>query len=342
MSRMQSGFISHNIFFRITFGVVLAVFFLSCSKSPESKNEAGSNALKQFPKITVQLDWVAEPEHGGFYQAEALGYFEEEGLDVEIIQGGANAYVHQKVASNKAQFGQAGSTSAILAISRGLPLVNVAAVFQDDPAVLMMHQDNPVSSFEDLDGKTLMARPEWVFLSYLKKTYNIDFEVVPQNFGIGHFKTDPLFIQQGYYIAEPYFLKKEGIFPKYLYAWDAGFDSYTVIISNRDFVEKYPGATRAFLRAYVKGYKSYLMDDPAPAHEMMLSLNPKVTNEFLLFSRGMIISEELAIGRGQQIENLGKIDRGRFAKQIQQLENLGILEIKKVTVDDVMIDDLVP
>jgi NitT/TauT family transport system substrate-binding protein len=333
---------TYNILYRVALGIVLAVFSLSCSKKPESVDEAEVNAQKEYPKITVQLDWVAEPEHGGFYQAEALGYFEEEGLDVEIIQGGANAYVHQKVASNKAQFGQAGSTSAILAISRGLPLVNVAAVFQDDPAVLMMHEDNPISSFEELDGKTLMARPEWVFLTYLKKTYHIDFEVVPQNFGIGHFKTDPLFIQQGYYIAEPYFLKKEGVSPKYLYAWDAGFDSYTVIISNREFVDKYPEATRAFLRAYVKGYKSYLLDDPTPAHEEMLKLNPKVTDDFLLFSRGMIISEELAIGRGQQIENLAKIDRGRFAKQIQQLENLGILEKEKVTVDDVMISDLIP
>ncbi|MBL4575062.1 MAG: ABC transporter substrate-binding protein, partial [Opitutaceae bacterium] len=149
----------YKTFFRLVFSLTFILLFSSCSNNSEPFAEDEKNSQVRFPKITAQLDWVAEPEHGGFYQAEALGYFTEEGLEVEIIQGGANAYVHQKVASNTAQFGQSGSLSAILAISRGLPLVNVAAVFQDDPAVLMMHEENPISSFEDLDGETLMARP---------------------------------------------------------------------------------------------------------------------------------------------------------------------------------------
>src|SRR5688500_13487168 len=49
-------------------------------------------AEKQPTKITVQLDWVAEPEHGGFYQAEARGYFRAEGLDVTLIPGGPGAH----------------------------------------------------------------------------------------------------------------------------------------------------------------------------------------------------------------------------------------------------------
>ena len=48
---------------------------------------------KPLTKITVQLDWVAEPEHGGFYQALARGFFRAEGLDVTIIPGGPNAFV---------------------------------------------------------------------------------------------------------------------------------------------------------------------------------------------------------------------------------------------------------
>ena len=65
-------------------------------------------------KITVQLDWVAEPEHGGFYQAEAKGFFREEGLDVRLIPGGPGAHVMPSVATGKADIGQADSTNTLL------------------------------------------------------------------------------------------------------------------------------------------------------------------------------------------------------------------------------------
>src|SRR5690606_8910791 len=85
-------------------------------------------------KITVQLDWVAEPEHGGFYQAEARGFFREEGLDVTIIPGGPGAQVMPSVATGRADIAQAESTGTLLQQAEGLPVVQFAAVFQDDPA----------------------------------------------------------------------------------------------------------------------------------------------------------------------------------------------------------------
>jgi NitT/TauT family transport system substrate-binding protein len=288
--------------------------------------------------ITVQLDWVAEPEHGGFYQAQALGYFAEEGLDVRLVQGGANAFVHQKIATGQAQFGQSDSTNTLLAIAEGLPLINVAAVFQHDPSVLMLHEDNPITGFEQLDGKTIMARPEWAFLAFLRQKYGIEFNVIPQNFGLAQFVADPGFIQQGFYIAEPFFLEAQGVRPKFLYAWDAGFDAYTVIIGNRDFVRAHPEATAAFLRAYNRGYLSYLTEDPGPAHEIMLRINPKVTREYLEFSRGMILSEKLATGPDGAMESVGRISRDRFATQIAQLESLGILKPGAVDLDQVMLE----
>ena len=179
-------------------------------------------------KITVQLDWVAQPEHGGNLQALAKGYFTEAGLDVTVVQGGPNAFVMQKLATGKADIGQSDSTNTLLAIAQGLPVVQIGAVFQNDPSVLMLHADNPVRRFEDLDGKTIMARPEWAFLPYLKNKYRINFSIIPQNFSVANFIANPNFIQQGYYMAEPYFILKGGAkYPRFLYAWDAGFDAYT-------------------------------------------------------------------------------------------------------------------
>lgn len=298
------------------------------------QDEAGDGKLPE--RIVVQLDWVAEPEHGGFYQAEALGYFVDEGLTVELVQGGANAFVHQKVATNQAQFGQADSTNTLLAVAEGLPLLNIAAVFQHDPSVLMLHESNPITTFEELDGQTIMARPEWAFLAFLKQKYAIRINVIPQSFGLAQFMADPGFIQQGFYIAEPFFIEREGVTPKFLYAWDSGFDAYTVVIGNREFIARHPEVTRAFLRAYIRGYRSYITEDPTPAHDIMLAINPKVTPEFLAYSRQMIIDENLATGPGGRAEGIGAISLERFETQIRQLEGLGILEPDRVQADQAM------
>jgi NitT/TauT family transport system substrate-binding protein len=297
-------------------------------------------------RITVQLDWVAEPEHGGFYQAQEKGFFREAGLDVTLVPGGANANVFRRVGANEAQFGQSDSTNVLLAINNGLPVLMVGAVFQNDPSVLMLHDTNPISGFEELNGRTIMARPEWAFLPYLKKKYGIDFSVIPQNFNLGMFINDPGFIQQGFYIAEPYHILKQSegkVRPKYLYAWDAGFDAYTVLIGNTRWMRNNPDATRRFLDAYIRGWRDYIEGDPTAAHAAMIAANPAISQEFCDFSRRMIIDERLVIGReGGGPAMIGRIDPARFAIQIAQLEELGILPKGKLQPARVMTTDYLP
>src|SRR5271169_6546363 len=100
------------------------VLAYGCSRQQPSAGSADAAAPQLF-RITLQLDWVAEPEHGGFYQALAKGYFRDAGLDVNIIQGGPNGFVTQKVATDQADIGQSDSTNSILAISQGLPIIQI-------------------------------------------------------------------------------------------------------------------------------------------------------------------------------------------------------------------------
>jgi NitT/TauT family transport system substrate-binding protein len=318
-----------------------ALALCGCSRQPESTQTSGPAA--PF-RIVLQLDWVAEPEHGGLYEALAKGYFRDAGLDVVLNQGGPNAFPMQKVATGKADIGEADSTNTLLAINQGLPIIHIAAMFQNDPSVLMLHADNPVKTFEDLDGKTIMARPEWAFLPYLKNKYHINFSIIPQNFAVGNFIADKNFIQQGFYTAEPYYIVKGGAkYPKFLYAWDAGFDAYTVLFANRPWAEKNAVQVRAFLAAYIHGWKDYVEGDPTPAHDLMKKVNPDDTDEFLAFSRKMIIDGRLVTGRKTKDDSLvGRIEPERFALQIHQLEELGILPTGHLSVDQVMTTQYLP
>lgn len=318
--------------------IAVALFSTSCSNNDRSET---SNGL--FP-IVVQLDWVAEPEHGGFYTAQALGYFEEAGLNVTLVQGGAGAYSLNKVGSNVAQVGQADGTSVILAIANGAPLINIAAIFQQDPSVLMLHDSNPIKEWKELDGKTIMARPEWPFLPYLQKQFDCVFEVIPQNFQLQRLIQDESFIQQGFYIAEPYYVEQAGVSLKYLYVWDAGFDAYTTLFTNRKFARDHPEKLKALLLALKRGYIEYIEGDPGPAHSVMLKINPKVTPEFLNWSRKMIISENLARGNPTAgiFADYLEITRERFRNQIDQLVELEIVEASAIGVSDVMTEAFLP
>jgi len=302
-------------------------------------------ADRPLAKITVQLDWIAEPEHGGFYQAQARGFFRDEGLDVTIVPGGPNAFVMPRVATGQADIGQADSTNTLLQQAEGLPIVQIGAVFQDDPSGLLVHADSAVHTFADLQGKTIIARPEWAFLKFLQKKYGLHVSIVPQNFSVAAFMGNKETIQQGYYIAEPYHIVKAGgQMPRFLSTWDAGFRAYAVLITNHKFAREHPAELKAFMRAYIHGWQDYVEGDPTPAHEALKRANTENTDDFMAFSRKMIIDEKLVTGRGPGggPAQIGRLDPARYTTQIQQLEELGILPKGKLTAEKVMTTEFLP
>ncbi len=296
-------------------------------------------------KITVQLDWVAEPEHGGFYQAQAKGYFRDAGLDVTLIPGGPGAQVLPSVATGRADIAQADQVSTLQQQAEGLPFVQFAAVFQDDPSGILVHADSPVRKFEDLQGKTIIARPAWPFLEYLKKRYNLKVNVVAQNFSVAAFLSNKEALQQGYYIAEPYHIVEAGgKMPRFLSTWDAGFRTYAVLVTNKKFARENPAALRAFTAAYIRGWRDYIEGDPSPAHAAMKKANDKNTDAFMMFSRKMIIDEKLVTGRDADggPAKIGRLDPTRFATQIRQLEEIGLLAKGKVSAESTVTTEFLP
>ena len=319
----------------LRYSTLAALAALACARAAD----------KPLPKISVQLDWVPEPEHGGLYQAQARGFFRAEGLDVTLIPGGPGAQVMPSIATGRVDIAQADNTGTLLQQAEGLPVVQFAAVFQDDPARILVHADSPVRTFEDLKGRTIIARPEWVFLKYLQQRYGITMKVVPQNFSVTAFLANKDALQQGYFIAEPYHIEKAGgKKPRFLSTWDAGFRAYAVLIANRTFAREHPDALRAFMRAYIRGWRDYLEGDPAPAHTALKQANPNNTDEFMAFSREMIRDEKLVTGREADggPAKIGRLDPARFEKQIALLEELALLPKGKLKAGAVMTTEFLP
>jgi NitT/TauT family transport system substrate-binding protein len=320
-----------SLSFRILAIAGLSFLCTSCNRSPSE-----SGAPTDLIKVTLQTDWFAQAEHGGFYQALAKGYYREAGLDVEIIPGGPNAMTVQKVAQGVADFSLGRSDQIIVAASRGIPLVIQGAIMQQDPQAILFHKESGIRDFKDLDGKTIMAIPGSTFVRMLEVNYGIKINVIPMDFGMSRFLGDKNFIQQCFITNEPYYVQREGANIGTLLLSDSGFQPYRVWYTSRGYARGNPEVVRAFSEASIRGWNDYLTGDSSEANALIAASNPKQTPDFLAYSLKSMIDNQLVSGNPARGEALGLITRERIQEQIDQLESINILE------SDVSLDDILP
>ena len=285
-------------------------------------------------RVTVQLDWFPEPEHGGLYQALAKGWFKDEGLDVVLIPGGGNVKVTQIVATGRADIGQSATTQVIQARAVGLPICNVAAVFQHMPLCLMLHENSSVKSYRDLAGRVIIARPEAAWIPFLKNKLGADFSIRPQTYGQGDFLRDPEAIQEGFFTAEPYFLQQAGTKVRCLRLSDSGYSAAATLFTTDEWLKKNPEVLAKFLKAYARGWENYITQDPTPAHNLMKKDNPKLDDGFLTWCRQQMIDSRIAADESKG-ENYGVLSRKQVQSEIDSLEETKVIPANSVKVDEV-------
>ena len=303
----------------LTLAKIALAVFVGCGKQ-----EAQSSS--SLTKVILQTDWYPQPEHGGFYQALVEGYYKDEGLEVDILPGGPNTVSAEKVALGQVQFAMGKTNDIMLYISRGVPLVMVGALLQHDPQALLFHQENPINDFSDLDGKKIMVGPGSAFIDLIKEKYQIDFDIIPLDYSIAQYLLDKAFIMQCYITSEPYFARKQGANPGTLLIKESGFDPYHVWYTRSDYAARNPEIMEAFSRASIKGWQDYLFGDSTKADALLKSLNPKLHDEFIAYSKQAMIDYGLVTGEEGDPEVVGTISRSRVEKEITQLVDLEVLK----------------
>jgi NitT/TauT family transport system substrate-binding protein len=241
-------------------------------------------------KVTFATNWLAEAEHGGFYQALADGTYEKYGLDVTILQGGPQTNNKLLLAAGKIEFNLgANMIQAFDAVARNIPIVAVASMFQKDPFILMSHPGAGLDRFEDLPKATafigkdaLVSVYQWLKTSYGFKEDNIK----PYTFNAAPFIADKGSIEEGYATSEPYAVERQGKFkPNVFLLSDYGYDSYsTTIETRRDLIEKNPDLVQRFVDASIIGWRNYIYGDNAKANALIKRDNPDISDEQLAYS----------------------------------------------------------
>jgi NitT/TauT family transport system substrate-binding protein len=241
---------------------------------------AGSAAAEE--KVTFLTNWLAEAEHGGFYQALAEGLYKAEGLDVTIKQGGPQINTAQVLLSGAVDMAiQSNAFTPLNAVRENANYVAVAAFFQKDPQILMSHPEAGFKGLDDLKGKPiLIANDAWeTYWKFLKLRYRFeDGQARRYTFNLAPWLADKTLTQQGYITNEPFAVRAAGVEPKIFLLADYGYSTYAqvLMVSKKMAVEK-PSVVQGFVDASIKGWNNFLYGDHSRAVALILGDNRDYT-----------------------------------------------------------------
>ncbi len=272
----------------------------ACGEKPAEKE--GETAKKEQEKITFVLDWTPNTNHTGLYVAQNQGYFEEEGLEVEIVQppeDGADALV----ASGKAQFGVSFQDSMAPGVAgeNALPTTAVAALVQHNTSGIISRKGEGMDTPKGMEGKkyaTWDAPVEKAMIKNVVEQDGGDFskvEMIPSTVTdeVSALKSKSVDSIWVFYAWAGVATEVAGLETDYFAFKDMNpvFDYYTpVVIANNSFLEEKPETAKAFLKALKKGYECAI-EKPEEAAQILCEASPELDEKLVLASQEYLKDE---------------------------------------------------
>jgi ABC-type nitrate/sulfonate/bicarbonate transport system substrate-binding protein len=302
--------------------------------SADAASVSSSEEEGTLTKVTFVLDWTPNTNHTGIYVAEALGYFEQAGLEVEIVQPPDDG-AELLVASGKAQFGVSfqDTMAPCLIGEDALPITAVAAVIQHNTSGIISRAGEGMDTPKGMEGKkyaTWDLDVEKAMVQNVVEADGGDFskvELIPSTVtdevsALESKSVDAIWI---YYAWAGIAAEVAGLDTDYFAFKDinSAFDYYTpVLIANNDFLEEQPDVAKAFLSAVSKGYE-YAIENPEEAAEILMEAAPELkSNEELVIESQKYLAEEYQA----EAAKWGVIDADRWNAFYSWLNENGLVD----------------
>ena len=286
---------------------------------------AGAAGAQTPERLVFATDWLAQAEHGGYYQAVAEGTYRKHGLDVTIRMGGPQVNGIQLLAAGKLDVVMGDALQVASAIEQKVPVTAIAATFQKNPTVIIAHPG--VATIEDLKGRPIAvgAAANTTFWPWLKARYGFaDEQKRPYGFSVQPFLADRNLSQQGFATSEPFSIEKGGVKPVVFLLADLGYPPYSeVLVVTRDTLGKRADALARFVRASAEGWKSYLAN-PAAGNALIKRDNPEMSDELLAYSLRKMLEYAIVGGGDAGASGLLTMTDARWARTIEFLRSANL------------------
>lgn len=282
-------------------------------------------------KVTFGTNWVAQAEHGGFYQAVADGTYAKYGLDVTIRPGGPQANNRLLLPVGKIDFLMGGNMlQAFSAVEQEIPTIVVSAIFQKEPQVLLAHPGR-FKDFEDLKNAEAMLLGKGGLNSYYRWMiaafgFSED-NVRPYTYNAAPFIANKNAVQQGYVTSEPFAIEREGGFsPDVFVIADEGYDTYsTTIETHTDLVKNKPDLVQRFVDASAIGWYNYIYNDNSAANALIKKDNPDMPDDQLAYSLAKMKQYGIVDSGDSLTMGIGAMTDARQKSFFDKMVNAGVV-----------------
>lgn len=296
----------------------------------------GESSVTEEETITVVLDWTPNTNHTGIFVARAKGFFEEEGLKVEVVQPPEDG-AETLVASGKAQFGVSfqDSLAPAFAGDEPMPITAVAAVVQHNTSGIISRAGEGMDKPRGLEGKKYATWDLDVEKATIRDVMSDDggdfdkVELIPSTVtdevsALKSKSVDAIWIFYGWAGVA---CEVAGLATDYFEFADIDpvFDYYTpVIIGNNAFLKEKPEIAKKFLSALSKGY-NYATENPKDAADILMEAAPELkSNSALVYASQEYLAKEYIADASRW----GEFDEKRWADFYTWLNENNLLEEK--------------
>ena len=305
-------------------GVVLAA--CGGESKDAGSGQPGAPEAKAPLKLSIQLDWMPEPEFGGLFAAKELGLFDKAGLEVTIIPGAPGVPGAQMVASGTCEIAVLSCDQILTTRSQGGDIVAIYATMETNPTAVMVHDSNPAKTLKDVwtSGLTVITEPGLPWVQVMNLKYGTaGVKIVPSTGGLTSFMADPMLAQSVFVTSEPLTMKMNKIAVRCINVAESGYDPYVAVYSTRgEFLEKNLEALTRFAVAMQEGWRAYLAA-PARFNATIAPLNPAMVKA--MNDAAATLGPYVETANGTPVA-LGSMDPKRWESVANQLVSTGILK----------------
>lgn len=312
--------------------LTIAVAFVAVTGNSEAKvaTKATPEKKSALEKVRIALNWKPEPQFGGFYAARTADLDKKQGLEFDVVAGGAGTPVIQMISSGQFDFGIASADEVVVSRARGTDVVAIFAVFQTNPQGVLTHAERGFESLADVfrNAGTIAMQKGLPYAVFLQRKYanGMKASIVPYLGGISNFLSRADHSQQCFVMSEPLLARQQGAKTKTFLVAESGFNPYmTVLVTRRSLLKEKPELVKNVVLAVRAGWRRYL-DQPDEANVRIRELNPsidlKAMKEIADAQKSLIETEK----GGTKGQPLGSMTETRWSELSEQLQSMKVID----------------